>query len=110
MIKILEMENLSQQDWKTKLASTDDAVILDVRTPGEWSEGIIPNAQKIDFLDSDNFVGNIEKLDKNKTYFVYCRSGNRSGQSCQLMDQLGFKVSYNLLGGMMEWQGETIKD
>lgn len=102
------MENLTQEDWKSKLAATDDAVILDVRTPQEWSEGIIPNAEKIDLLDTSNFMSEVKELDKEKTYFVYCRSGNRSGQACQIMDELGFKASYNLLGGMMEWNGETV--
>lgn len=102
------MENLTQEDWKSKLASTDDAVILDVRTPQEWAEGIIPNAEKLDLLDSSNFMSEVKKLDKDKTYFVYCRSGNRSGKACQIMDELGFRASYNLLGGMMEWSGETV--
>jgi rhodanese-related sulfurtransferase len=102
------MENLSQEEWKAKLASTEDAVVLDVRTPQEWSEGIIPKAEKIDFLDSSNFMDNIEKLDKSKSYFIYCRSGNRSGQACQIFDKLGFNASYNLMGGMMDWEGETV--
>tara|TARA_B100000508_G_scaffold141091_1_gene146301 strand:+ start:27853 stop:28161 length:309 start_codon:yes stop_codon:yes gene_type:complete len=101
------MENLSQEDWKQKLSSTDDAIILDVRTPQEWAEGIIPGAEKLDFLDSSNFMNEIKEMDKDKNYFVYCRSGNRSGQACQIMDQLGFKGAFNLIGGMMEWQGET---
>lgn len=101
------MSNLTQQQWKEKLAATDDAVILDVRTPQEWQEGIIPSAQKIDILDTANFMSELDKLDKDKSYFVYCRSGNRSGQTCQLMEQKGFKAAYNLMGGMMEWSGET---
>ena len=101
------MENLTQDNWKDKLEKADDAVILDVRTPQEWLEGIIPGARKLDILDSANFMSQIDELDKDKTYFVYCRSGNRSGQACQLMDQKGFKATYNLMGGMMEWSGET---
>lgn len=104
------MENLTQEQWKEKLAASDNAVILDVRTPQEWQEGIIPNAVKIDFLNAATFLSEIDKLDKNKTYFVYCRSGNRSGQTCQIMDQKGFKAAYNLMGGMMEWNGETITE
>lgn len=104
------MENLTQEQWKEKLNATEDAVILDVRTPQEWSEGIIPNAEKINFLDGAHFLAEIDQLDKDKTYFVYCRSGNRSGQACQIMDQKGFKAAYNLLGGMMEWNSETITE
>ena len=42
-------------------------------------------------------------------YFVYCRSGARSAQACQLMSQLGFTSTYNLLGGILEWEGEVIE-
>ena len=49
----------------------------------------------------------IELLDKSKNYYIYCRSGGRSGQACQVMDSIGFGITYNLMGGMMEWKGET---
>ena len=48
----------------------------------------------------------IEKLDKDNSYYVYCRTGVRSANSCQLMNELGFKKVYNLLGGIVEWKGE----
>jgi len=100
------MENLSQQDWKEKLAQSENKVILDVRTPEECEEGIIPGAIKLDIFDAENFKSEIEKMDKDKSYFIYCRSGNRSGQACGFMQSIGFNQTYNLLGGMMEWQGE----
>lgn len=102
------MENLTQDKWRELLSSTSDAEILDVRTPEECEEGIVPNAKTLNILDPSAFMEGLEKLDKNKTYFIYCRSGNRSGQACTIMDQNGFKATYNLVGGMMEWNGELV--
>ncbi|MFT4987140.1 MAG: rhodanese-related sulfurtransferase [Flavobacteriales bacterium] len=101
------MSNLSQEDWKAALKKDASPVILDVRTEQEWEEGIIPGAVKLDIFDAHNFKGEVEKMDKAKSYFVYCRSGNRSGQACAFMNNIGFDNTYNLMGGMMEWEGET---
>ena len=60
----------------------------------------------IDFLQPDVFVNEIQKLDKSKNFYVYCRSGNRSGKACAMMDEMGFNETYNLLGGMNEWNSE----
>jgi rhodanese-related sulfurtransferase len=100
------MKDLSQADWKAKLEENNNAIIIDVRSPQEWQEGIIPNAIKIDIMDPQPFIREIEKLDKDIPYFIYCRSGGRSGQACSVMNQKGFKETYNLLGGMLEWEGE----
>jgi rhodanese-related sulfurtransferase len=50
----------------------------------------------------------IEALDKSQTYFVYCRSGARSAQACQIFKQKGIVDCYNLLGGILEWEGEIV--
>jgi rhodanese-related sulfurtransferase len=73
-----------------------------VRTPGEFNEGHIEGAQLIDF-QSGNFENEIAALDKSKTYAVYCRSGNRSGQAVKVMREAGFKNLYNLNGGVIDW-------
>ena len=57
-------------------------------------------------MDYDSFIKGLEKLDKEKSFFVYCRSGNRSAKACMIMDQMGFSKTYNLLGGMIEWKGK----
>jgi len=98
---------LTQDKWREVLDKSENAVILDVRTPQECSEGVIPNAIEIDILNPDSFMSEIEKLDKDKDYFIYCRSGNRSGQACNVMEQMGFNSTYNLLGGMLEWNGNV---
>jgi len=76
--------------------------IIDVRTPEEFHAGHIPNAVVIDFYGKD-FVNKLEQLNKNKTYLLYCRSGNRSGKTLNLMHKLGFKAVYNMKGGMKKW-------
>lgn len=102
------MEDLTQEEWTEQLANNDNAVVLDVRTEDEVAEGIIANAIHLDIYKGQEFINEIENLDKGKSYFVYCRSGNRSGQACQIMEQLGFENAYNLEGGMLEWTGDVV--
>lgn len=104
------MANLSQEDWKTQLGTDTNAVVLDVRTDAEVAEGIIPNAIQINIYEGQGFIYKLEELDKNKNYYVYCRSGNRSGQACAIMNQLGFENAYNLVGGILEWKGELVNN
>ncbi len=101
------MADLTQEDWREQLESDPDAVILDVRTDEEMEEGHIPGAIQIDIYRGQGFLDEVEKLDKSKSYYVYCRSGNRSGQACSLMQSKGFERTYNLMGGMLEWDGEV---
>jgi rhodanese-related sulfurtransferase len=79
-----------------------DFVILDVRTPPEFADGHIEGAIMIDF-NAGNFRDEAEKLDKNKRYLVYCRTGNRSGQAAKIVNELGFKEVYNMDGGFSDW-------
>ena len=78
-------------------------VILDVRTPQEFAEGHLANAINIDF-QSGNFEQEIASLDKTKTYAVYCRSSNRSGQAVKVMAKAGFTSMYDMDGGIIDWQ------
>ncbi|MGB0403268.1 MAG: rhodanese-like domain-containing protein [Salibacteraceae bacterium] len=84
----------------------DNAVLIDVRTPEECAEGIIPGARNINLMGHD-FMEQISQMDKSKTYFMICRSGGRSGSACGAMSQTGFSNVYNLNGGMMSWDGEV---
>ncbi len=93
--------DLSVTDFSSKVAEAG-VITLDVRTPGEFAEGHIEGAQLIDF-QSGNFENEISALDKNATYAVYCRSGNRSGQAVKVMHDAGFHNVYNLNGGVIDW-------
>ncbi|MDF2158215.1 rhodanese-like domain-containing protein [Algoriphagus sp. CAU 1675] len=84
-----------------------DTVILDVRTPGEFASGKIRGARNIDIMSRD-FVNQVKNLPKDKTYLIYCRSGNRSGQACEIMADLGFEKLKNMAGGIMRWPFETV--
>lgn len=104
------MKEFSQEEWKSKLEKDDNAVILDVRTDDEIEEGYIPGAKNIDIYKGQEFVNEVEKLDKDKNYYIYCRSGKRSAQACTILDQMGFANTYNLEGGFMEWEGEKAEE
>ena len=78
-------------------------MILDVRTPDEFNEGHIANAVNIDYY-SDSFRGDLDRLEKDKTYLLYCRSGSRSGRVLPLMGELGFEKVYNMGGGFVQWE------
>jgi rhodanese-related sulfurtransferase len=101
------MADLSQNDWTKQFEEDNNSIVLDVRTQAEVDEGIIPNSIHIDIYRGQGFIDDIEKLDKTKNYYVYCRSGNRSGQACAIMNQLGFNSAFNLEGGFNEWEGEV---
>lgn len=100
--------NLTQDEWATSVNNDEQAVILDVRTAEECASGVIENAIHIDIMKGQGFIYELEKLDPNLNYYVYCRSGNRSGQACSIMQEMGFKNTFNLQGGTMQWNGKLI--
>jgi len=93
--------DLGVKEFSAKVAEVG-VITLDVRTPGEFMGGFIQGARNIDF-QSGNFENEITALDKNATYAVYCRSGNRSGQAVKVMHDAGFHNVYNLNGGVIDW-------
>ena len=101
------MSNLTQQQWTELLVGDKNAVILDVRSSEEFNSGKIPNSINIDIYKGQGFVYLVDDLDKSKNFYVYCRSGARSGQACTVMNKMGIQNAYNLIGGIMEWRGEV---
>lgn len=79
-----------------------DFMIIDVRTADEFNSGHLANAVNIDYYSSD-FKSNIAKLDRNKEYLIYCRTGVRGAAATQIMLDIGFTRVHNLTGGILEW-------
>jgi thioredoxin 1 len=93
--------------FSTKINTTKDPVILDVRTPAEYADGYIGNALNVDYY-KPNFKEEIKKLDKEKTYFVYCQAGGRSKSAYEVMKKEGFVNVFELNGGITEWQSSNL--
>lgn len=100
------MADLTQDQWREKLENDENAVILDVRTDIEVEEECIPGSVQMNIQNTAVFYEEAKKLDSSKSYYIYCRSGARSAQACMLFNSLGIKNAYNLMGGIMEWEGE----
>ncbi len=101
--RVTKRESLDAQSFQAKLKETSDAFLLDVRTPEEVAQGKIKDATNMDF-NSIDFKKKISTLDKNKTYFVYCAKGVRSGKAVDLMSSLGFKKLVSLQDGFVGWK------
>ncbi|MBB5356093.1 rhodanese-related sulfurtransferase [Anoxybacillus mongoliensis] len=93
-------------DEAAQMIQKEDVVVLDVRTEEEYASGHIPGAILLPLQQLPDRVG---ELNKNKTYIVVCRSGNRSAQASELLVKEGFSSIYNVTGGMNEWKGEVEK-
>ncbi|MDX1315580.1 MAG: rhodanese-like domain-containing protein [Eudoraea sp.] len=87
----------------TELSSVDleNAVLLDVRTPEEFSEGHLAGAVNMDWYQSD-FTEKLKSIDQGEKVYVYCKKGGRSAEAAKLMDSLGYKV-IDLTGGYDAW-------
>jgi len=77
--------------------------LIDLRTPDETAAGHIAGADFIDFYDED-FRDQLDALERDKTYVIYCRSGGRSGSALDTMREMGFSEVYNVLGGFNDWK------
>ncbi|HEU4716622.1 MAG TPA: rhodanese-like domain-containing protein [Bacteroidia bacterium] len=93
---------LSADSFKI-MTGRHDGVVLDVRTPDEFRTGYISGAVNIDFRAAD-FEAEISKLDKTKTYYVYCEVGGRSRMAADYMTSHGFCQVYVLERGLRDWK------
>jgi phage shock protein E len=106
--KAVTFKNMNVAEAEKLLAGNKEIVVLDVRTPRELRGGRLAGARHINFYDSD-FDQQVAKLDREKTYVVYCAVGGRSAKACEKMAQLGFKSLVNLDGGIKAWEKEGKK-
>lgn len=99
--------DLTAQEFDAAIKKAPDAIVLDVRTPGEFSGGHLANALNIDW-NGNNFDAEVKKLDKNKPLFVYCKVGGRSASAADRLRALGFTKVYELSGGILAWEAAKL--
>ncbi len=104
-----QKESLNASEFSKKISETQDAKIIDVRTPEEFEKGHLINALNYDW-NGNNFDTEISSLDKSKPVFVYCLSGGRSGSAASKMRSDGFKEVYELEGGIIKWRAENLEE
>ena len=100
---------LSAIEFADKIKELSTSVVVDVRTPEEFSKRHIVNAKNYDWRGKD-FEKQIKVLDKSKPVFVYCLSGGRSAAAASQMRSEGFKTVYELQGGIMKWRGADLPE
>jgi rhodanese-related sulfurtransferase len=99
--------DISAQDAFIMIGEKPDLIIIDVRTEQEFATGHIENAINLDY-HSDNFQDELDSLDKDKPYLVYCGVGARSASALEMMEDLGFTEAYNMLGGIDQWRADGL--
>ena len=95
--------DISAADADEVIASDASLVVLDVRTPSEYSDGHIDKAVNVDFR-ADDFATNLAKLDKSKRYLLHCKSGTRSARALQVMQEQGFENVVHMTDGFDAWK------
>jgi thioredoxin len=101
--------SVSAAEFSKKITELPDAPIIDVRTPGEFSQGHLKNAVNYD-ISTNEFANQIASLDKSKPVLIYCLSGSRSTYAVSYMKSQGFKQVYELNGGMMRWRAASLPE
>jgi rhodanese-related sulfurtransferase len=95
-------KNVTPDEAEKLLKDKKDVVVLDVRTPEEYSAGHIAGAKNVNFMASD-FEKQIAQLDPSKSYLVHCASGGRSSKAVKIMTQHKFDSLYHMNAGFKAW-------
>ncbi|MDO9255745.1 MAG: thioredoxin domain-containing protein [Bacteroidales bacterium] len=101
--------SVSAAEFSKKISELPGAPLVDVRTPGEFSQGHLKNAINYD-ISKSGFENQIASLDKLKPVLVYCLTGSRSTYAVRYMQSIGFKEVYELNGGMMKWRASSLPE
>lgn len=105
----VQKTNVNSAEFLKKINTTDSAVVLDVRTPGEFEKGHLKNAININWNGAE-FDNQLATLDKTKPIFVYCLSGGRSKSAADKMRKAGFENVVELAGGIMDWRANNLPE
>lgn len=100
----MSMLEITTDELAEKLAKGEAVNLIDVREEDEVATGAIPGIVHIPLGEVES---RLSELDKEKDYIVICRSGGRSGRATEILTQAGYKAT-NMVGGMLDWSGETV--
>ena len=103
--RIMTVSAKEAADLIDKHVGDSDFAILDIRTPGEFQSGHLQTAILIDFY-SQTFADQLSRLDKEKNFLIYCRTGNRSARSLEIFKKLKFQKIYHMANGVSTWKSE----
>lgn len=99
---------ISPEQMADELREKEEIQLVDVRTPEEFLEGHLENAQNICIASSD-FEDKIKLLDKNKPVFLYCKTGRRSANAAKILEEMGFTKVYDMQGGIVNWKEQGLE-
>lgn len=102
--------SVDEKVFRDLMKQYSDYIILDVRMREEYEEDRICNSILCDYMHLEEFKRSLEKMDKEKLYFVYCMTGHRSEPASELMRDKGFKKIVNLKGGFIRYKGKICTD
>ncbi len=102
-----DVKTIAPAEFAEAIAADSNAVVLDVRTPEEFAEGHLQGAVLLDYKQAESFAAGIAALDKEKTYYIHCRSGRRSHEAAVMMQERGLKV-VDMKGGIVAWTAEGL--
>lgn len=108
--RTIEIVKLAPKDayaFIQKNSNNSKFVLIDIRTPNEYRDGHIETAINMS-LHSDSFEADIKKLDKEKTYLIYCRTGSRVAIAVKMMEKAGFTKVYEIAGDIVKWKSEGL--
>lgn len=104
----IPIPQLAPGEFVKELKATPGAVLIDVRTPQEYAQGHLAGAENADWLNPAAFDAATAGLDKDKPYFLYCRSGHRSYEAAEKMHSEGFGRIYDMAGGILRYEADGL--
>lgn len=108
--RTIEVVKLSPKEASAFIESNrnnPDFMLIDIRTPGEYADGHIPTSINMS-LHSEGFEADVGRLDRGKTYMIYCRTGRRVASAVDIMEKAGFTKVYGIAGDILSWRSEGL--
>ena len=100
--------DLDAKTFAKAIVEDETALVIDVRTEPEYNAGHLEGVLHLDWYE--NFKEVAEMLPRDKSFYLYCTVGGRSGQAAEYLIAQGYEKVYNLQGGIKAWKGKVVKE